>query len=298
MDCSVIIVSYNTRSLTLQCLDGLMARSKGVALQAIIVDNASEDGSADAIAAAFPGVDVLRNRQNCGFARAVNQACERATGRVLFLLNPDATVEEGTVEKLLEVLSVDPRLGAVGPMVLSPDGVPQHHCASRQISLARQLAWHFRFPTSRLFLGEVVGPHGARRTERLSGAAIAVRREVVREVGLLDERFFMYYEDADWVLRIRRAGYIVACVTDARVIHESGASARQDPLARSDRAIESELAYFAKHEGPVKTLLLRAGILVTSALRAVSLDAVLALRRDRRHRLLADLRAMRSCLLP
>jgi GT2 family glycosyltransferase len=202
------------------------------------------------------------------------------------------------LEKLLEVLALDPRLGAVGPMILSPDGAPQHHCASRQLSLARQLAWHFRFPTGQLFLSEVVGPHGARRTERLSGAAIAVRCEVVREVGLLDERFFMYYEDADWVLRIRRAGYIVACVTDARVIHQSGASAEQDPLARSDHAIESELAYFAKHEGSVSTLLLRAGILVTSALRAVSLDAVLALSRDQRHRLLADFRAIRSCLRP
>jgi hypothetical protein len=87
-------------------------------------------------------------------------------------------------------------------------------------------------------------------------------------------------------------------VTDARVIHQSGASAEQDPLARSDQAIESELAYFAKHEGSVSTLLLRAGILVTSALRAVSLDAVLALSRDQRHRLLADFRAIRSCLRP
>jgi GT2 family glycosyltransferase len=297
--CSIVIVSYNTKPLTLACLDSVH-RSAGVSIQTIVVDNASGDGSADAIAFSYPGVCLLRNRENVGFARAVNQGLDRATSPVVLLLNSDAILEERTVAKLVEVLEARPEIGAVGPWVVSPDGAPQHHCASREHSLPRQLLWHFRLTPGRPYLAEEIGPHGTRRTERLSGAALAVRRDVIDRVGVLDERFFLYFEDADWVLRIRRAGFLAGCVTEARVTHAMGASARANPLMRMMRSVHSvrsELAYFAKHHGPARTLLLRAGILVSSGLRAVSLDAFRALLGER-YRLLADLRAIGTCLHP
>src|SRR5207248_687052 len=158
-------------------------------------------------------VQLVRNQNNVGFARAVNEGLARAGGRNVFLLNPDAVVEPGTVARLVDVLDSSPRIGAVGGFVVSRDGVPEPHCASREISLPRQIAWRLGVPTKSLFLGAPCGPHGARETERLSGAALAVSRKVLDQIGPLDERYFLYYEDADWVLRIRQAGYLVACAT-------------------------------------------------------------------------------------
>lgn len=298
MNCSVVIVSFNTKSTTLACLDALMKRSSGVSIQAVVVDNASEDGSAGAIAAAFPDVRVLRNLRNVGFARAVNQAFEYATSSIILLLNPDAIVEEGAVSKLLDVLRARAEIGAVGPWILSPDGTLQHHCAAKELSVRGQLLWHFRMSAVKPHLEEVIGPHGTQRTERLSGAALAVRRDVIERVGPLDERFFLFFEDADWVLRIRRAGFLAGCVTEARVTHAMGASGRANPLMRSVHGVESELAYFRKHRGALQTFVLRAGIFLSSGLRAVSLDALRALRPGERYRLLADLRVMRACLTP
>ncbi|HJS73373.1 MAG TPA: glycosyltransferase family 2 protein [Vicinamibacteria bacterium] len=300
MSCSIVIVSFNTRPLTLACLDSVH-RSAGVSIQTIVVDNASEDGSADAIEGSHPGVRLLRNRENLGFARAVNQGLACATSSVVLLLNSDAILEEGTVSKLVEVLEAHSEIGAVGPWVVSPHGALQHHCASREHSLAGQLLWHFRLSPGKPYLAEEIGPHGTRRTERLSGAALAVRRNVIDRVGLLDERFFLYFEDADWVLRIRRAGFLAGCVTEARVTHAMGASARANPLMRlmrSVHSVRSELAYFEKHHGPWRTFLLRTGILVSSGLRAVSLDAIRALLPGERYRLVADLRAIGTCLHP
>jgi GT2 family glycosyltransferase len=300
MSCSVVIVSFNTRPLTLACLDAVH-RSAGVSIQAIVVDNASEDGSADAIARSHPGVRLLRNVENLGFARAANQGLGCVTSPVILLLNSDAIVEEDAVAKLVEVLETRSEIGAVGPWVVSGDGTPQHHCASKEHSLQERLLWHFRLESPKPHLAEAIGPHGTRRTERLSGAALAVRRDVIDRVGLLDERFFLYFEDADWVLRIRRAGFLAGCVTESRVTHAMGASARATPLTQSMRSVHSvrsELAYFEKHYGRGRTLLLRAGILVSSGLRAVSLDAIRAFLPNERYRLLADLRAMGICLHP
>ena len=197
----------------------------------------------------FSGDSAHTEPRNVGFARAVNQALSCATSPVILLLNPDAVVEEGTVSKLVEVLQNRPEIGAVGPWIVSPDGTPQHHCAGSELSLLGQLLWHFRLAADKPRLAEEIGPHGTRRTERLSGAALAVRREVIDRVGPLDERFFLFFEDADWVLRIRRSGFLVGCVTAARVTHVMGASSGASPLMRSVHGIESELAYFRKHQG-------------------------------------------------
>jgi N-acetylglucosaminyl-diphospho-decaprenol L-rhamnosyltransferase len=297
---SVLIVSYNTRVRTLACIHSVSTQSAGVDVEIIVIDNASRDGSADAIATSHPGVTLIRSSENLGFARAVNLGLQRATGRTIFLLNPDAIIESGTLRKLIDVLESEPRLGAVGPMVVSESGDPDPHCASAEITLARRLAWHFRLPKmgARLHLGATCGQHGARETEGLSGAALALRRTTLDEIGPMDERFFLYFEDADWVLRIRRAGYRIACVTEARVVHAQGSASKADPVSRSRHALSSELAFFLKHQGAVETLLLRIGIAANAVLRALTLDALRALRREERYRLLADLETFRRCVTP
>jgi GT2 family glycosyltransferase len=298
-DCSIITVSYNTQTLTLKCIDSVLTGAAGLDVEVIVVDNASTDGSPDKITMIHPEIQLIRNGENLGFARAVNQALRRATAPIVMLLNPDAIVEPGAVRRLVEVFDASPRLGAVGPLVLSEKGDPDPHCASRELTLARRLAWHFRIPSlgSRLHLGRPCGPHGTRETEGLSGAALALRRSVIEEIGPMDERFFLYFEDADWVLRVRRAGYQVACVTEARVIHEQGSSTRSDPVARARFALASEFAFFTKHKGRFVALMLRLGIAINAGLRALTLDAVRALDPRERYRLRADIQTLKMCMV-
>lgn len=296
--CSVIVVSYNTRELTLRCLASVFAQASDIDLQVLVVDNASTDQSVVAITNQFPTVQVLANARNVGFARAVNQALPTATQDVVFLLNPDAEIQSGSLRLLLEVLQADPGLGAVGPLICGPQGEVQHHCAAHALSLTGQLAWHLRLPTTynRSHLGMECGPHGARHTQRLSGAALAIRRTMFAKLGGFDEQFFMYFEDADLCQRLNQRGLRLACVTQARVVHHQGAASGQAPRKRSQQALASELAYFRKHGPPGGVLTLRLALAGIHGARGLSVDLVRALRERSTQRLVDDLQVVQQCL--
>lgn len=294
---TAVVVSYNTCELTLGCLRSLAA-STTPPEHIIVVDNASSDGSAAAIAAAFPAVTLVANAANVGFARAVNQAFARCSSDVVLLLNPDAIVAPDALAKLCDALSENPKLGAVGPLVLAADGEPESHCAARELSVGGQLLWRLRIPTfgPRLALAAPCGPHGARLTERLSGAAMAVRREALRQMAGLDERFFMYFEDADLCRRLRQAGWQVACVVNARVTHVGGASSGRQPWIRDERALTSELSYFHKHASAAAALALRTGIAAASGVRALAFTLWWAQGRSSPERVRSELRTLARCL--
>ena len=126
---SVIIVNWNTRELLRACLDSLPWDSERMRIEVIVVDNASEDGSATMVAEQFPQARVLRNRENVGVVRATHQGLRAATGEFLFMLNSDTEVRPGAIERLVEVLAADERIGAVGPRLLNPDGTSQSNAA-------------------------------------------------------------------------------------------------------------------------------------------------------------------------
>ncbi len=296
--CSVIVVSYNTRELTLRCLASIFSQSRAPNLQVIVIDNASTDDSVAAIAEQFPTAQLIANARNVGFARAVNQALSTAIQDVVCLLNPDAELEPGVLRTLLEVLLADPQLGAVGPLICGSTGEVQHHCAAHEICLSGQLAWHLRLPTaySRSHLGDICGPHGARHTQRLSGAALAIRRTLFADLGGFDERFFMYFEDADLCQRLRHRGFRLACVTQARVVHHQGAASGQAPRMRSQNALASELAYFRKHGPPGSGLALRVALAAIHGAKGLSVDLLRALRDRNTQRLKEDLRVVQQCL--
>ncbi len=297
-DLSIIIVSYNTRELTRRCVRSLLAFTQGLDLEIIVVDNASEDGTVPVLQQEFPSVRVIANAENLGFARACNQGLREARGRYVMLLNSDTELRDDVLGPLLRLLDAHPEVGAAGLRLVYPDGRTQHYSAARAKSLLGTLA-QYSLPRRReipLYL-KPLDPPWLYETESISGAALLVRREVLQTVGGLDEGFFLYGEDADWIARIRRAGYKIACAPHLVLIHHHGASSRRDEMRREIEALKSNLRYFAKHGGSLHVWLFRLGIIGVLLARMLSLDLARALFRGQGARLRRDVTLLKYALL-
>jgi GT2 family glycosyltransferase len=226
---SVVIPTHNTRELTLRCVASLTkAAAAGVPdLQVVVVDDGGTDGTAEALEAAGPQMEILRLSPAAGFTRAANQGLARARGDVLLLLNSDTEVEPGAFLPLLAAFARDPRLGAAGAVLHYPDGSPQWSggrapgrlwlfalASGLPALLARLPRWRRVKP-----VGASPGP-----VDWVTGAALAVRRSAWEAVGPMDEGFRFYAQDLDLCLRLRQAGWSVELVPEFRVLHHHGAT--------------------------------------------------------------------------
>jgi GT2 family glycosyltransferase len=265
---TVIIVSYNTRQITLKCLRTL-ASVLNVPAQVIVVDNASTDGSAQAIAQEHPEVELIRNDRNVGFGAANNQAMRRARGAWFLLLNSDAYVAAGAIETLIAFLNRYPKAGAVGPQLLNSNGTLQRSC-HRFPSPGR--AWLENLWISALMPNHpIIGgydrwDHDSERfVDFVSGACILLRRETYEHVGGFDESFFMYAEETDWLRRMHAKGWKIGFTPAAKVIHLGGASSSATSIPR--HAFESLDRYECKHHGLTGLFSLRLAMVVGNAMR-------------------------------
>ena len=270
---SAIIVSYNTCDLTLECLRTLSTEVAGLAVEIFVVDNASSDGSVDAIREAFPNVKLIVMEKNAGFGAANNAAMQVATGAFFLLLNTDAFPRPGGICAMLPLLQSRPEVGVIGPRLLNRDGTLQRSCfrfpTPRQVWLEN--LWLSRLFSSRSSLGDY--RHWDHATERevdfVIGACLIVRREVFEQVGGFDERFFMYQEEADWQRRIQAAGWRVLFTPAAQVVHYGGESGRKEPARINRHFFESLDRYAIKHHGVIGFGLIRAAMLIGCSVRAV-----------------------------
>lgn len=259
LDVSIIVVSWNTRAILLECLQAVRDRVRGCSYETIVVDNASSDGSADAVAERFPEVRLVRNPLNLGFAVAVNQGLRTALGRYALLLNPDAILGDGAVEALLDHMDRHHDCGLAGAQLLDLDGARQHSfdnfptLATELLnkSLLRRVI-PAKYPSKYQAYDEPI------EVESLIGAAILVRREAAADVGLLDEAFFLFLEETDWCLRMRRAGWKVTHVPAARVYHLQGQSRRVAPAKARIEYLRSLYHFFRKHRGLTAAFFLQA----------------------------------------
>ncbi len=262
VEVSVIIVSYKGRAYLGRCLESLVPEVQAVGGEIIVIDNASSDGSPE-LARSFPGVRVIENPVNVGFARAVNQGLKLASGRYLLILNPDTEVRPGALPTLVDFMNGHPRVGLAGPKLLNPNGTVQpsrRRFPDLPILFTESTLVQWRLPRLgifRRFYCEGLPADGPHPVDWVTGACMLVRRQAVEEVGPLDERFFMYAEELDWCRRLRAGGWEIYYVPGAEVVHQEAASSRQDPVRQRINFYTSRWKYAAKYYGPAVGTLLR-----------------------------------------
>ncbi len=262
VELSIVVVNYNVKEFLEQLLISLQPALKGIASEIIVVDNASTDGSQKLLREKFPGVTLLANDENVGFARASNQGLRVARGRFLALLNPDTVVQEDTFSAMLDFMKAHPEAGMVGCKILNPDGSLQLACRrsfpTPWVAFTKLSGLSRLFPRSRLF-GRYnltfLDPDRSYEVEAISGSFMMIRRQVLEDVGFLDEAFFMYGEDLDWCYRIREAGWKVCYFPGTQIIHFKGESSKKAQFD-SLRTFYRAMGLFARKHFNQKYLLM------------------------------------------
>jgi GT2 family glycosyltransferase len=237
---SIVIVSYNAREALIDCLRSLGAAPPAIDHEIVVVDNASDDGSA-AAAGAVPRVKVIELPDNRGFAAANNAAIRATQSEFILLLNSDTIVPAGAVDALVKTLEADPAVGVVGPRLVDAAGEPELSFGA-MISPWNEYRQKHR---SREWIARETAREQA--VDWVSGACLAVRRKDAEAAGLLDERFFLYTEDVDFCHAIRRLGRKVLFTPVTTITHLRGQSraSRRDGSQRAYRA--SQVAFYRKH---------------------------------------------------
>jgi GT2 family glycosyltransferase len=245
-DIGVVIVNYNTRDLLRRCLETVL-QSVDVGLTVCVVDNASGDGSAEMVSQRFPDVQLIANASNVGYPAANNQGLRAlglalqssASPRYALLLNADTELPPDALCNVVAFADSHPAAGVVGPKLVRPDGSLDLACRrsfpTPEVSFYRMTGLARLFPRSRRF-GRYnltyLDPDQTTEVDSVVGAFMLVRREVIDEVGMLDEHFFMYGEDLDWAYRIKAAGWRVYYYPEVTVLHVKRASSQQNPQAQ------------------------------------------------------------------
>jgi len=263
---SVCIVNFNTREDLRTCLRSVFDAAAGFPIEVIVVDNASSDGSPDMVVAEFPRARLLRNLENEGFAVASNQALRSRRGRYALLLNPDITVCEGAIQRLYAFMESRRDVGAATGKLVSPVGSFQRHYYLRLLplwgwilELINGLTWSFAQQRMESWVLARFDPRQEASLNVVPGGCLMVRREVLDEVGLLDEDFFIWYEDTEWCWRMRRAGWELYFVPDATFLHVGGASFQSwSHPERSGQWLTSSLIFLDKQYSPLTMVLVRA----------------------------------------
>lgn len=259
IDVSIIIVSWNTRALLLSCIEALAAAVGRLSADIWVVDNASIDGSVEAVQARFPAVKLISNEQNVGFAGANNQAIRASNGRYALLLNSDTVADSGAIERLVHFADATPQAGVIGAMLLNPDRTFQASFADFPSFRSELLS--ATGVGARLFFRNYpsYGPRQSQHTRRVGyipGACMLVRREAITAVGIMDESYFMYSEETDWCLRMQRAGWETWYLPTAKIVHFGGQSTRQVRFSMQQALYRSKVRFFRKHYGTLWGMLL------------------------------------------
>lgn len=254
MRLSVVFLSYNTRDLTRQALNSVLAAAEGLEAEIFVVDNASADGSADMVAEEFPQVKLVCNEANVGFSAGNNVALRQVTGEYALLINTDTIVRRDALHAMVEFLDAHPEAGACGCKILDPDGTLQ--LDSRRGFPTPLAAFCKMSGLSRLFPKHPLmaryhlthlDPEQTAEIEVLSGSCMMVRKAAMDQVGLLDEDYFMYGEDIDWCYRFHQAGWKIYYLPTTAIIHFRGESGRGTPLKILYRKSRAMSIFVNKH---------------------------------------------------
>ncbi len=237
--------------MLLDCIASLYQTVRNANFEIFVVDNASSDGSVEAIQQAFPSVAVIANRANEGFARANNRALRLMQGRYAVLLNSDTLMKDGALEKLLTFMDSRPDAGMCGPQLLNADGSDQTSYGRFPTVLDEFTSKTLiRILAPRMYRDRYKPAHakqsGPIPVDFIIGACMVARREAIALAGMLDEDYFFFYEEIDWCRRMGNAGWLVYHVPDARIVHFGGGSTREVGLRARTESWRSRYLYFRK----------------------------------------------------
>ena len=240
LDLSIVIVSFNARSDLERCLQSLHDSPPTRSHEIIVVDNGSNDGSADA-ARRWTDVRVIEAGDNVGFSRGNNIGIRASHGRCLLLLNSDTIVSSGAIDGLLAILDRDPAVAVVGPRLVDAAGRPE-------LSFGRMVGPFAELRQKQIARGDVDALTRRQHfPDWVSGACLLVRREDAENVGLLDERFTMYLEDVDFCASVRARGHKILFTPDVEITHLRGRSGLSAPVATRRAYRQSHIAFYVKH---------------------------------------------------
>lgn len=264
MDISICILTHCQPELLPRCVGSCFAEIKraGIEGEVIVVDNASSDGSPQEVKASFPDVRLLRNEGNLGFSTANNQAIRISSGRYVLILNDDVVLQQDSLKTLLQVMESDPGMGAAGPKLLNPDGSTQLWFTNKRFPRLRgvllEMSPLFQIfywnPRLRDLFTDYGNPELSCKTDHLAGACLLARREALCSAGLFDEGFQFWYEDVDLCYRFKQAGWVIAYVAEAHVVHYGSASFRKIGRRPEQAAMyyTSLVRFLRKHSSRVR----------------------------------------------
>ena len=292
-DLSVVVVTHNGRDLATLALRAARERLGPIRVEWLVVDSGSTDGTPEAVEAAFPDIEVLR-LANVGFAAGNNAVLRHARGRHVLLLNPDMEITTGTLAELVAAMDARPEVGASSVIQEWPEGgvqptIRRFPSAGRQLSEALMLP---RLPGLRAVQEEeqrMAAYDEEVSCDWLVGGFLLVRREAIEQVGGLDERFFLFSEEADWCLRLREGGWDIRHLPVMTATHHTGRSARPDLFAQNSF---SKLLYARKHFGAPARLVFHFALVLRHAVRLALLAPQAVLRPTLRSRASAERRAL------
>jgi GT2 family glycosyltransferase len=290
-DISVSIVSYNTRDLLSACLKSLLEREQAgeATLEIIVADNGSTDGSAEMVASAYPTVKFISTGGNVGYGRGNNAALAIAVGRYYFILNSDTEVEPGALAGMLAFMDSRTEVGMVGAQLILPDGSIQRSCARDPTLMAvfwEQTYLDKLFPKNRVtgsYLMTDWDYKSQREVEQVCGACFFVRAEAFKKIGGFDPAYFMYFEDTDLCVRLRKAGYPIYFYPEARILHHLGASSGKSWRTRALMIAsynQSRYYYYRRNYGPLHAAFLKATVLFGALLRLSAWTLLLPIKRS------------------
>jgi len=275
---TISIVSYNTKDLLEKCIRSIAQYCGDLTYKIVVVDNNSGDGSPAMIKKEFSGVELIENKKNTGFAKANNQAIRQSGSKYILLLNSDIIIVSDILTKMIAFMEGDPKTGAVGCRLLRPDLTIQPMTnfsftiwtellrflhfkkliAAPQIKkfIAKKLSF-IGSNNFKSYFGAYLAQNEVKDVDYVSGACLLARREAILSAGLFDEEFFLYYEDTDLCLRIKRKGWQIKLLPYTGVIHYVGQSSVGSVVSTAYEKNVSMYRYFKKHRGTLELFLLK-----------------------------------------
>jgi len=267
MDVSILIVSYNTADLTLQCLASIFDKTRDISFEVIVIDNASTDSSVERISSEFPQVKLLAEKHNLGFGKANNIGAKQADGNYLFLLNSDTILLENSIKVLKYYLDIcnDPAIAVVGCKLL--DIHQQPHISYGNFPSLTQEVFEYglskvfrRYYKERLSPSVIDNSNQIKEVDYLMGADMFFKRSVFEKVGGFDEDFFLYYEETELCFRLKKLGYKIIWNPATEIVHYLGASGKKEESINYwtlEQLIRSKLIYYKKCEGNLKAAIVK-----------------------------------------